>query len=101
MDFARLTKISYGANASIEDLIIAQAYFQVVTDRIKANGFEVPDNLDTILREVSRDLDERIRLDKERQLKTLELRLESLLSQDEKRKKVADEIQKLKAELGK
>lgn len=96
-----LTRIEYGTGASIEQLIMAEAYMQVVADRIKANGHEVPDTLTNALDKCSVDLRVKLDGDRRRKLAALRLKREQLLSADEKRGKVEREISELEAILAK
>lgn len=88
--------IEYGPMASIEQLVLAQAYFQLVANQVKTNGHEVPRDLQTALDATTRDLNDKLRADRTRQIKAIELQLEQLMSADEKRAKLATELAKLK-----
>lgn len=85
---------------SIDELITANAYLGVLADRIHENGHDVPSVVRDEQKAIQRELTERLRDDKERQLKVLESRREALLTVPERRKKVEDEIAKLRDELG-
>lgn len=92
-----LTRIEYGTGATIDQLIMAEAYMQVVADRIKANGHEVPDTLANALEKTTLDLKIKLAADRRRKLAALRLKREQLLSADEKRGKVEREIAELEA----
>ena len=85
---------------SIEDLIIGQALLQVMQDKIKENGHEVPSELATDIKAISSELDERLQADRERQLKVLEMRRLALSTIDEKRARLDTEIAALRGKLG-
>lgn len=85
---------------SIDELVIAHAQLGVLLDRIHENGHDIPSLVKDEKRAIERELAERLRDDKERQLKVLESRREALLTVPEKRKKVEDEIKRLQSELG-
>lgn len=85
---------------SVEELIIANAHLGVLADRIHDNGHDVPSVVKDEAKAVQRELTERLRDDKQRQLKVLESRREALLTVPERRKKVEDEIARLRDELG-
>lgn len=88
--------IEYGSGASIDQLAAAYGYFGTVVDRIKAGGFEVPKDLQTAYDSCERDLKEKVRGDRLRQVRALELQLETLLTADEKRNKITAELEKLR-----
>lgn len=92
----RVMNIEYGSAASIEQLIMAQAYFQIVVNQIKSNSHEVPRDLQESLDATTRDLNDKLRADRTRQIRAIELQLEQLMSADEKRTKLAAELAKLK-----
>lgn len=85
---------------SVDELIIAQAFLDVVADRIHENGHEASGTFKTEHAAVARELTERLRGDKEKQLAMLRLRQESMRSIDEKRAAVASEIERLEVDLG-
>jgi hypothetical protein len=87
--------IEYGTGASIEQLTMGYGYFGATIDRIKAGGFEVPKDLQTAFESCERDLNYKLRTDRLKQIETLKLRRETLLSADEKRKNIEAEIAKL------
>jgi hypothetical protein len=87
--------IEYGTGASIEQLTMGYGYFGATIDRIKAGGFEVPKDLQTAFESCERDLNYKLRADRLKQIETLKLRRETLLSADEKRKNIEAEIAKL------
>lgn len=84
---------------SVPELIVAQAFLGVLNDRIKGNGHEVPQEYKQELNAVSRELDERLQADREKQLAVLQARRANLMTMDEKRKALDDEIAKLNATL--
>lgn len=86
--------------STIESLITAEACLQLLTNQIKANGYDVPQDLLTRLDECSVELKTRMRSDRQRQLRALELRRDQLLTADQKRAKVEAEITALKEKLG-
>jgi hypothetical protein len=94
-----LIKTAPANGMSIEELVAAVAILGIVRDRIKENGHEEPRFISDDFRACNRELQERLRADKERQLKVLESRLESLATVPEKRKKIGVQITKLKNEL--
>lgn len=83
----------------LDELILAEAFLGVMQERVTENGHEV-EHLRTNLNLVKAELGVRLRADKERELKTLELRQTQLMTADEKRKLNATRIEALKAELG-
>ena len=91
----RVMNIEYGSAASIEQLIMAQAYFQIVVNQIKSNSHEVPRDLQESLDATTRDLNDKLRADRTRQIRAIKLQLEQLMSADEKRSKLAAELAKL------
>lgn len=95
-----LIKTSPAAGLTTEDLIIATAFLGLVADRIHDNGHEKPESIKAEFKACERELAERLRADKERKLKILESRMESLKSVPEKRKGIAREIAQLRRELG-
>ena len=84
---------------TIEQLITAEACLQLLANQIKANGYEVPQDIQNRLDECSIELKTKLRADRQRQLKALELRLEQLLTNNEKRKNLEKEIESLKGKL--
>ena len=84
---------------TLDELIVAQAFLDLLTDRIHDNGFDVSDGIRAEQDTIKRELDDRLRGDKQRRLKTLQMQREGLMSQAEKRKKVEDEIAALEADL--
>lgn len=88
------------AALSIDDLVIANAYLGVLADRIHDNGHDVPSIVKDEAKAIQRELTERLRDDKERQLQVLQSRREALLTVPEKRKKIEDDIKRLQSELG-
>lgn len=88
------------AQLSIDELVIAVGFMGMLHDRIHENGHDVPESIKSEFRACERELTERLRADKERQLKVLESRHESLLTVPEKRKRVEAEIDSLRKELG-
>jgi hypothetical protein len=88
--------IEYGTAATIPQLIIAEAYFQVVANQIKANGHDVPKELDEALRACSRDLSEKLRADRLREIRGLELQAEQLATAEEKRAKINERLKELR-----
>lgn len=85
---------------SIDELVIANAQLGVLADRIHDNGHDIPSIVKDEAKAIQRELTERLRDDKERQLKVLESRREALLTVPERRKKVEEEISRLRSELG-
>jgi len=92
----KIMNVEYGSAATIEQLIMAQAYFQVVVNQIKTNGHDVPKDLQEALDATTRDLNDKLRADRRRQIKALEIQREQLLSADEKRSKIEAELAKLR-----
>lgn len=85
---------------SIDQLILAQAHLQVLADKVKENGYEVPGELRSELDTVSNELFTRTKADKEKQLKVLQARRLSLSTLEEKRARADEEIKRLEKELG-
>jgi hypothetical protein len=85
--------------STVEQLITAEAALMVLVNQIKANGYEVPQDLQTRLDECTAELNVKMRNDRQRQLKALELRLEQLLTNNEKRRNIEREIAALKNKL--
>jgi hypothetical protein len=85
---------------STEELVTSVAFFGLMADRIHENGHEVPSDIQSQLRACEAELTQRLRADKEKQLAVAKARLESLLTQTEKRKKTEAEIAALEQELG-
>lgn len=85
--------------STIESLITAEAALTVLVNQIKSNGYEVPQDLQNRLDECSAELKVKMRADNQRQLKALELRLEQLLTNNEKRRNIEKEIASLKNKL--
>lgn len=94
-----LLRIEYGPGATIEQLILAEAYMQVVADRVVANGHEVPAVLANELSKCSTELDHRLRSDRLRQLAALRLRREKLLPTDQKLRNIEAEMAELEKRL--
>lgn len=92
-----LTRIEYGTGATIDQLIMAEAYMQVVADRIKANGHEVPDSLANALEKCTLDLKIKLAADRRRKLAALRLKRDQLMTAEDKRQKVEKEIADLEA----
>lgn len=90
-----ITRVEYGPAASMDQLVMAEAYMQVVADRIKANGHEVPADLADKLDKCSRDLTLRLRSERQNELALLRKQREDLLSADDKRAKLEARITKL------
>lgn len=88
--------VEYGSGASIEQLITAQGYFGAVVAQVKANGHGVPSDLATALEVTTRDLNEKLRVKRLAEIKTLEYQLEQLLTADQKREKIESELSKLR-----
>lgn len=84
---------------TVEQLVTAEAALQVLVNQIRANGYEVPQDLQARLDECSLELKTKMRADRQRQLKALELRLEQLLTNNEKRRNLEKEISSLKDKL--
>jgi len=82
------------------ELTIAVAHLGILTDRIRDNGHDVPEDLKLEFQAAERELAERLRGDKERRLKVLETRLEGLQSVPQKRKKIEGDIAKLRKDIG-
>lgn len=85
---------------SLEELINAQAFLGLMSERIADNGHKVPEVTAAELVAVNRELTERLRADKERQLQNLRNRREALIPASEKRAMVESEIATLETELG-
>lgn len=85
--------------STVEQLIVAESCLQVIANQIKANGYDVPQDIQNRLDECSIELKTKLRADRQRQLKALELRLEQLLTNNEKRKNLEKEIEALKGKL--
>lgn len=94
-----LTKIEYGNYATMEQLVIAEAYFQVVADRIKANGHEVPESLAKELDKCTYDLKAKLRGETRMKLAAMRVRRNELLTIDEKRIRLDKEIEDLEKKL--
>ena len=85
--------------STVEQLVTAEAALQLLANQIKANGHEVPQDIQTRLDECTTELKLKLRNDRMRQLRALELRLEQLLSTGEKRRNLEREIESLKNKL--
>jgi hypothetical protein len=67
----------------------------MLSKEIKENGHEVPTSLSDALVEATRDVNERLRADRLKTLKALELQRNKYLTADEKKAKIDAEIAKL------
>lgn len=85
---------------TLEELIVAKAFLGGLSERISEDGHQVPDSMQTELRACERELDEKLRGDKERRLAILKQRREGLLTLSERRDTVDTEIKALEQELG-
>lgn len=94
-----LTRIEYGPGATVDQLIMAEAYMQIVVDRIKANGYEVPSVLANELTKCSSELKVKMFSDRQRQLTALKLRRDQLLPNDQKLRNIEAEIADLEGKL--
>ena len=92
----RVMNIEYGTAASIDQLIMAQAYFGVVIDKVKALGNDVPRDLQATYDACTRDLNSKLRDERMKQIRAFEVQLEQLMSADEKRAKISAELARLK-----
>lgn len=99
-DVVNIMRIEYGPSSTIEQLITAEAILQVVTERIKTNGYDVPSDIANILDEVSADLTRKMRDSRRKELRALELKRDQLLSSKDKLRNLDAEIAALKAKLG-
>lgn len=88
--------IEYGAGTSIDQLTLAYGYFSVVADKIVAAGYDVPKELQTALDACKRDLDVKIRENRLKELRALELQRENFLTRSEKLGNIEAEIKRLK-----
>lgn len=92
---SKLMTIEYGSAASTDQLIMSQAYFGVVIDKVKALGHEVPKELQEAFDSCTRDLDQKLRSERQRKLEDLKCKRDELLSADQKRENLEIEIQRL------
>jgi hypothetical protein len=88
--------IEYGPGASIEQLTLAYGYFGSIVDKVKASGYDVPNDLQVAFNACDRDLRIKIKDQRLKEIQTLELRKDQLLSADEKRAKIDVELARLK-----
>ena len=91
--------IHSGSNASTDQLVIAQAYFQVVVDRIIANGHSVPANLARDLENTTKELNQRMILYAQRELAIIKMKRESVLPTETKLTNYSKQIEVLETEL--
>lgn len=84
---------------SIEDLILAQAALQVVVKQIEANGHKAPEKIVQELETCTRNLNRKLRADRQRQLSLLKLQRQSLLPNEVKLAETEAEIKRLETEL--
>ncbi len=85
---------------SLDGLIVSTTQLEILSERIEANGYPVPDSIKAQLTEEKRELDHRIRGDKLRKLQQLKLQRSQLLSRSDKLKDAEAEIAALESELG-
>jgi len=86
-------------SASLEDLVLAHVTLGQVVSGYKDLGVEVPDGLTGLAKDIKREVDERVRSDKDRKLKTMKARRSALATPDEKRARLDEEIAALEKEL--
>lgn len=94
-----MVRVEWNANSTIEQLIMAEAMLQLLTERVEVNGHAVPASLAHDLANVSSVLNQRLRADRMRELAALKLRRDQLLPTNVKLRNVNDEISKLEREL--
>lgn len=94
-----MMRLEWGVNSTIEQLIMAEAWFQLMAERIEANGHAVPSALTVDLANVSSTLNQRLRADRMKELAALKLRRDQLLPSNVKLRNINDEISRLEKDL--
>lgn len=94
-------EITHGPGAALDDLIVAAGYFHAVEAQIRVMGFPIPKDLQEAITAVDRDLKIKMETENDKKLRDLELKRETLLSNEEKLKAVEEQIKKLKDEMKK
>lgn len=79
-----ITRIEYSSMATIDELIMAESYMELVVERIKSKGYEVPTTLSKTLEDCSKDLKCKLKNKREQDLYKLKQERETLLSNEEK-----------------
>lgn len=95
-----MAEIKYDNYATVDQLAVAEAYFGMIIDRIKANGREVPERLVEILAKITRDINCRQRDEFSKKLKQLRAEKKELQSREEKLKDVDAKIADLEKKIG-
>jgi predicted nucleic acid-binding protein len=85
----------------LPDLTVQVAFLDLIAERIKTKGMDVPLDLADMLKTSERELAFRLREDKEKKLKVLQTRREGLRTLDEKRLVLDKEIEILQQTLDK
>lgn len=88
--------IEYGPGASLEQLTLAYGYFATVADKITASGYDLPKDLQTVVEACKRDLDIKVKDNRLKELRALELQRDNYLTRSEKLGNIEKEIARLK-----
>lgn len=86
-------------NVKLEELMIAKAQLQVIDAGYQELKIDTPDWVSEKLEEVSHEINARVRAELLRRLKAAKARRSSLLTADEKRRMLDDEIAELEAKV--
>lgn len=83
--------------SEIESLILEEAYHSLLIKQIMDNGREVPVKIQEVSDNITSTLNEKIKAKRKSDLKALKEKRNELLSMEEKRSKVEEEITKLES----
>lgn len=100
MRYSTLDSLSLDVrSASLDELVLASVEVKTIVAGYEVFGLQVPDRVSGIAKDISREVVERVRVEKERVLKTKKARRAALATPDEKRSALDDEIAALEKEL--
>ena len=100
MRYSNLDSLSMDVrSASLDELVLAHLEVSQTIAAYQGLGLDVPERLAGLVKDIKREVDERVRADKERKLKAMRARREALKTPDEKRSGLDAQIAELEKQL--